>query len=115
MSDSVFQKGREAAATAHAIISAIKKNGPSAYALVGLIITLDDVTLNAANGAQGISRRAMTDAVAGKTASLNALAAADSLNVAQSSLTDISELISHATLRLVKAEENMIQKSGKQE
>jgi hypothetical protein len=115
MSDSVFQKGREAAATAHVIISAIQKNGPSAYALVGLIVTLDDVTLNAANGAQGIARRAMADAVAGKTVSLNALAAADALNVAQSSLTDISELVSHATLRLIKAEENVIQKSGKQE
>jgi hypothetical protein len=113
MSDSVFQKGRETAATAHAIISAIQKNGPSAYALVGLIVTLDDLTLNASNGAQGIARRAMADAVAGKTVSLNALAAADALNVVQSALTDISELISHATLRLIKAEETVIQKSAK--
>jgi hypothetical protein len=115
VSDSVFQKGREAASTAHTIISAVKKNGPSAYALVGLIVTLDDVSLNAANGAQGISRRAMADAVSGKTVSLNALAAADALNVAQSSLTDISELITHATLRLIKAEETVIQNSAKQQ
>ncbi len=49
----------------------------------------------------------------GKTVSLNALAAADTLNVAQSSLTDISELISHASLHLIKAEETVIQRSEK--
>jgi hypothetical protein len=111
--DNLYQKGRATALTAHAIISAIQKNGPSAYALVGLLITLDDVSLNAANAAQAISRGAMADAVAGKTVSLNALAAADSFNVAQSSVTDISELIAHATLRLIKAEEAAIQKSEK--
>jgi hypothetical protein len=81
--------------------------------LVALIITLDDISLDAANSAQAISRRAMADAVAGKTVSLNALAAADALNVVQASLTDISELISHATLRLIKAEESAIQKPAK--
>jgi hypothetical protein len=61
--DKLYQKVRETASTAHAIIAAIKKNGPSAYALVGLVITLDDVSLNAANGGQAISRRAMANAV----------------------------------------------------
>ena len=42
-------------------------------------------------------------------------AAADALNVAQSSLTDISELVTHATLRLIKAEETVIQNSAKQQ
>jgi hypothetical protein len=108
ISDSLYQKSHEAATTAHTIVSAIKKGGPSGYALVALIISLD-----AANSAQAISRRAMADAVAGKTVSLNALAAADALNVVQASLTDISELISHATLRLIKAEESAIQKPAK--
>jgi hypothetical protein len=102
--DSAVKKGADAASTAHQLVGAITKNGPSAYALVSLVIALNDVTFNAAVDAQTISRKAMSGATAGQTVNLNALAAADSLNAAQSSCKDISEQIGHAALRLIKAE-----------
>jgi hypothetical protein len=102
--DSAVKRGANAATTAHQLVGAITKNGPSAYALVSLVIALNDVTFNAAVDAQTISRKAMTAATAGQTVNLNALAAADSLSAAQSSCKDISEQIGHAALRLIKTE-----------
>src|SRR6266851_537219 len=40
----------DAAATAHLLISKTIKNGPTAYGLVGVLTTLDDLSLDAANG-----------------------------------------------------------------
>jgi hypothetical protein len=52
----------DAASTAHLMIQTLHKNGPSAYGLVGLLATLDDLSLDAANaGVQLLSRRAMGD------------------------------------------------------
>ncbi|MFY9732273.1 MAG: hypothetical protein WB723_14110 [Candidatus Acidiferrales bacterium] len=102
--DSAVKKGADAASTAHQLVDAITKNGLSAYALVSLVIALNDVTFNAAVDAQTISRKAMTAATAGQTVNLNALAAADSLSVVQSSCKGISEQIGHAALRLIKEE-----------
>ena len=39
-----------AASTAHQLIQATKKNGPSAYRLIGVLATLDDLSVDAANG-----------------------------------------------------------------
>ena len=39
----------DAAATAHKLIEATQKNGTSAFRLVGLLATLDDLSLDAAN------------------------------------------------------------------
>jgi len=111
--DSAVKKGANAALTAHQLVGAITKNGPSAFALVSLIIALNDVTVNAANDAQLISRKAMTAATAGQTVSLNALAAADLLSAVQSSCKDISEQIGRATLRLIKAEESLMRNAAK--
>jgi hypothetical protein len=40
----------DGAATAHLLISKAIKNGPTAYALVGVLTTPDDLSLNAASG-----------------------------------------------------------------
>jgi hypothetical protein len=111
--ESAVKKGADAALTAHQAVGVITKNGPSAYALVSLIIALNDVTFNAGNDAQTISRKAMSAATTGQTVSLNALAAADSLSAFQSSCKDISEQIGHATLRLIKADERLMHNAEK--
>ncbi|MGA9998526.1 MAG: hypothetical protein WBQ04_00240 [Candidatus Acidiferrales bacterium] len=111
--DSAVKKGADAALAVHQLVGAIAKNGPSAYALVSLMIALNDVTFNAANGAQTISRKAMSAATAGQTVNLNALAAADSLSAVQSSCRDISEQIGQATLRLIKSEKKPMHSAAK--
>lgn len=95
----------EYATTAHKVVTALSKNAPSAYVSTELLITLNQLAINAANGAQAISHKAMVMATSGQTVSLDALAAADSLTKAQSALTEVSELVGHATLRLIAAEE----------
>src|SRR5579875_152386 len=42
-----YEKATELSKQAYTVITAIRKNGPSAYALVGLVTILDDMSLNA--------------------------------------------------------------------
>lgn len=102
----------DAASTAHQVISLTKKNGMSAYRLVGILATLDDLSLDAANGSlllvtndedQVVTRRAQRN-----TDTMNIVSA---LNAAGTSCNDIAELIFHATMRLVAAEEALVDKA----
>ena len=52
-----YEKGIELSSQASGTISAIRKNGPSAYALVGLLAVLDDMTINATRGVCGNDAR----------------------------------------------------------
>lgn len=90
---------------ARLIIGALKKKGESAYTLVSLLATLDDLSLDASqastqillNGARSISARGTFPD--GVTAGVVAL------STAGNDCYDISELIMHATLRFVAVEE----------
>jgi hypothetical protein len=100
-----YEKGIELSSQASEAISAIRKNGPSAYALVGLIAILDDMTINATRA------YAVTMLVAtGEGSSTKDRAMQDFLSLAQAGKNcyDISELILHATLRLIHVEEQAL-------
>jgi hypothetical protein len=101
-----YAKGIELSSQASEAISAIRKNGPSAYALVGLIAILDDMTINATRA------YAVTMLVATEEGSSNPKdrAMQDFLSLAQAGKNcyDISELILHATLRLIHVEEQAL-------
>jgi hypothetical protein len=101
----------DAASTAHQLISAATKNGMSAYRLIGILATLDDLSLDAANGSlflmandedQVVAKGAQRD-----TGTVNIVSA---LTAAGASCNDIAELIFHATMRSVAAEEALIDK-----
>jgi uncharacterized membrane protein YdfJ with MMPL/SSD domain len=102
--NSDFAKGAEAASQAHQSAAVIKKTGPTAYALVTLVLALNQIALSAANDAEAISRRAMSMATSGQTVNMNALAAADSLRAAQASSAEISEQVGHAALFAIKSQ-----------
>ena len=91
--------------SARQIITALKYKGESAYGLIGLLSTLDDLSLDASHastqillyGARSISARGtFPDSVTGGVVALS---------TAGNDCYDISELIMHATLRLVAVEE----------
>ena len=89
------------------IIKTGQKDGASAYRLVALLSTLDDMTVDAANA----SFRLMQEdakAAGGKRGNIGIVAAIIPLNAAQTGLNDISELLLHATLRYVGAEEQAL-------
>jgi hypothetical protein len=100
-----FAKGVELSSQASDAIAAIKKNGPSAYALVGLIAILDDMSLNAARA----SAVTMIVALQNKTDPKNhAMEDFQNLAQAEKNCYDISELLLHATLRYIAVEENAL-------
>jgi hypothetical protein len=84
-------------ATARTMIAAIREKGPSAYRLVGLVVTLDDLSLNASTAT--IMLFNAQKAVAGDVSLLIS---------AKNGCNDIAELIFHATMRLIKIEEDLI-------
>ncbi len=90
----------DAAATAHLLISKTIKNGPTAYGLVGVLTTLDDLSLDAANGNVFL--------LAGDQGQTTPEVFA--LSAAGTSCNDIAELIFHATMRLIAAEETALNK-----
>ena len=97
----------DAAATAHELISRTLKNGSSAYKLVGVLTTLDDLSLDAASGnvllmSADVAKGRLTDAATGS--------AVFALSTAGTACNDISELIFHATMRLIAAEEAALNK-----
>lgn len=88
------------------IIASIKKNGPTAEALVGLISILDDLSLNGARASSVAMIVAMKDA--SSNSGRQALQDVQSLAQAEKNCYDISELILHPTLRLIAVEEKTL-------
>jgi len=99
----LLKKDQTTAATAHEIIHALQKNGPTAYALVALISVLDDMALDSSKTAlvllirQGLSKP--------QTQANLAI-----LGQASTSCRDISELLLHATLRMIDVEEAVVRR-----
>jgi hypothetical protein len=91
----------DAASTAHTLIQATK-NGPSGYRLVGVLATMDDLSLDAANGSVFLLG-------ANAPSDMDAMSAVIALTSAGTACNDISELIFHATMRFVNAEENLLE------
>jgi len=108
-----FKTDMDAASTAHLLISTMNKNGPSAYALVALVITLDDVVVDAGLSSQDILRAGLSAASTGKAVSMDSLGSVITLNTAATACSDISELIGHATLRLILVEERALEQATK--
>jgi len=98
----LLSKDRGVAENAHKLIRGLQKNGPSAYALVALIATLDDISLNASRTATLVIMSGPDKIDAEMQARLTMLWNA------QNSCSDISELILHATLRLIEVEEGIL-------
>ncbi len=90
----------DAAATAHLLISKAIKNGFTAYSLVGILTTLDDLSLDAATGVSFLL-------AAGQGRTTSEILA---LSGAGTSCNDIAELLFHATMRLIAAEETALGK-----
>jgi len=105
-----FAKDTDAAATAHQIINTLNKNGPTAYALVGLVITLDDLVIDAGVNSQDVLRDELKAATTGKPTNIAALSSVILLNASATDCLDISELIGHATLRFINVEETLLAK-----
>jgi hypothetical protein len=103
-----IEKSNELCAQANLTISAIKKNGMSAYALVALVGVLDDMSLNAAK-ASGI---AVVVGLRESSPDSKHRAGQDMQDLAQAGKNcyDISELILHSTLRLIAVEEAVLHK-----
>jgi len=107
---SAYGKDKNAVESARTILAALKKNGRSAYALVSLLTTLDDLDLEATQDSQAIllsGTRAMTE---GRLPPDGMTAAVLMLTSAASGLYDISELVMHSTLRFVAGEEAVLAK-----
>jgi hypothetical protein len=105
ISQAEFDKGVEYAAAAHKAVAALSTNPSSAYASTELLIALNELALDAATHARAIYQKAMSYATTGRTIDMNELAAADSFTKAQSALKEVSELLGHATLRLITTDE----------
>ena len=101
-----YEKGMELSTQASDVISAIKKNGSTAYALVGLIGVLDDMSLNAARA----SAATMVVALGENKSNPKDNAMQDFIDLAQAEKNcyDISELLLHATLRYIAVEETAL-------
>ena len=100
----------DAAATAHKLIESTQKNGPSAYRLVGLLATLDDLSLDAANASVLLLKDDAEQLAEGKKPVAALSGSVVALSSAGTAVNDISELLMHATLRLVETEEQVLNK-----
>jgi hypothetical protein len=101
-----YDKAMEECAAASQIIAAIKKNGSTGVALVSLIATLDDMSLNGARASAATMLVAMSE---DKTKpSDHAMQDFQDIAAAEKNCYDISELLFHATLRYISAEENAL-------
>jgi hypothetical protein len=99
----------DAASTAHTLIQVTKQNGPSAYRLVGILATMDDLSLDAANGTVFLLAADNQRLSQGKPADMIAEVAVLGLTTAGTACNDISELIFHATMRFVNVEEKFVE------
>jgi hypothetical protein len=88
----------DAAQSAHTIVAALKKNGPSSYALVSLVATLDDIALDASRAALGESMSYCQNGLKGNSPDQAAMVSMVGLLDSETSVNDISELVLHATL-----------------
>jgi hypothetical protein len=107
LDDQTVKEYREAASNCRLIIRAIRKNGMSNFALLGLVSTLDDLTLDSARASRVIIL-AIAEGQAGEKreqASNKVMA----LMQTESSLYDISELILHAGFRFTAAEDDVLE------
>ena len=98
----------DGASTARTIIQKLQKNGPSAYGLVSLLATLDDLSLDAATASVHLLRTDEEQVTRGKQPDVGSLSSVIVLGTAGTACNDIAELIMHATLRLVNVEEQII-------
>jgi hypothetical protein len=105
ISQAEFDKGVEYTVTARKAVAALSKNPSSAYTSTELLIVLNELALDAATHARAIYQKAMGYATTGRTIDMNELAAADSFTKAQSTLTEVSELLGHSTLGLIATDE----------
>jgi hypothetical protein len=101
-----YAKGMEQSTQALGAIAALRKNGSSAYALVGLIALLDDMSLNAARASAATTLVALRE----KRSDPKNHAMNDFLSLAQAEKNcyDISELLLYATLRYIAVEETAL-------
>jgi hypothetical protein len=100
----------DAASTAHKLIQATLSNGPTAYRLVGILATLDDLNADAANGSVQILAKREERTAQGHKSDAGDIAAVTALTSAGTGVADVSELLMHATLRFVNAEEELLGK-----
>jgi len=100
----------DAAATARLLISKTVKNGSTAYSLVGVLATLDDLSLDAASGNTFLLAADEDRVSKGATPDAGTRGAVLALSSAGTSCNDIAELIFHATMRLIAAEETALNK-----
>jgi hypothetical protein len=98
----------DAAATAHELIATSKKNTPSAYSLVALLITLDDLTIDATKATLFLTASYNAEAMQGKQPNGDLLASLGTLTAAGTACNDIAELLGHMTLRYINAEEQIL-------
>jgi hypothetical protein len=99
----------DAASTAHVLIDNTVKNGPSGYRLTGILATLDDLSLDAANASFQLLRADVEHTSNGGAPDLRRLTAIPPLQSAQIGCNDIAELLMHTTLRMIQAEETALE------
>ena len=109
----LFKKYASTARTARDVIEALQDTSPSAYGLVGLITTLGDVTLNASRAATVVLlvRGSKQD----PTGTKNSNDVVAGLGEAQNGCYEVSELLTDATLKLIKVEEKVLMDRARQE
>jgi hypothetical protein len=98
----------DGAATAHELISKSTKNGPSAWTLVAILVTLDDLTLSATKATLYLTAGYNQDAIQGKQPDTILISTLGSLTAAGTACNDIAELLAHMTLRYINAEEQLL-------
>ncbi|HEY4740716.1 MAG TPA: hypothetical protein VIH76_08995 [Candidatus Acidoferrales bacterium] len=98
----------DAASTAHYLIQATNKNGTSAYRLVGVLTTLDDLSYDAATGSVFLMGMNAGHTEQGKSPDLAAQGALITLTASGTACNDIAALLMHATLRFVDVEEKLL-------
>jgi hypothetical protein len=102
-----IEKATQLCSQANFTIASIKKNGPSAFALVSLIAVLDDMSLNGARASSMAMIVGMQENKANPAD--HAMQDFQDLAQAEKNCYDISELILHATLRYISVEESALQ------
>jgi hypothetical protein len=104
--ESVDPKGlanySDVASTAHVLIGAMRKNGPTSYGLLGIVVTIDDLSLGAAQAVLSITLTRQHPG--GVPVEVHALLAS------KNATHDISELIFHAAFRYMRAQEALLEK-----
>jgi len=105
---SITSKGLDGASTAHTVIRAAQKNGPTGYGLVVLVVTLDDLNSNALRGALLLASEDRNRIVTGGRPDPNLPSNVLALSNAGNACNDMAELIVHATLRYLGVEEAVL-------